>query len=214
MNSNKIHASTQKYLSECINKKYGKLTVLRFNGYVDRKDGKRSVVVFCKCECGNVIERPMVNIKRGHVLSCGCRHKKHGEGKTALYSIWNAMIQRCYHKYNKAYKNYGMRGITVCDEWLNDFLVFREWALTNGYGAGLEIDRIDNNRNYEPINCRFTTHLINNRNKRTNVISIEIAKKIRQYKIQNPSFTNTNIASFFGIPPHIVVDVLINKNWN
>jgi hypothetical protein len=96
------------------------------------------------------------------------RKQKHGEciGKgTKLYWVWHGMIQRIFYKNGKAYKNYGGRGISVCDEWLNPINFF-SWAKSNGYKEGLTIDRINNDGNYCPENCRFTTRHINNLNKR------------------------------------------------
>lgn len=81
-----------------------------------------------------------------------------------LYGIWCAMKERCYNSHNKSYVRYGGRGIIVCDEWKNDYLSFRSWANSNGYDEGLTIDRIENNGNYEPSNCRWVSTKIQNRN--------------------------------------------------
>lgn len=86
--------------------------------------------------------------------------------KTKLYRVWESMKARCYNCKRKDYPNYGGRGIKVCVEWKRQYRDFQIWALENGYKTGLELDRIDNNGNYEPGNCRFVTHAKNNRNKR------------------------------------------------
>lgn len=86
-----------------------------------------------------------------------------------LSSIWNGMITRCYNKKTDAYKNYGGRGVFVCDKWKNSFSEFAWWSVRSGYSDELQLDRIDNNLGYGPNNCRFTTATENNNNKRNNV---------------------------------------------
>ena len=131
----------------------------------------------CKCDCGNTIITPGAQMKNGNTKSCGCykndvaREKcyKHGLSKTKLNSILSAMNDRCTNKNNIGYKNYGARGITVCKEWRgeNGLVNFYKWAIENGYQKGLQIDRIDNDGNYEPSNCRWVTPKENLMNKRT-----------------------------------------------
>lgn len=91
---------------------------------------------------------------------------------TKLHCIWKQIKQRCYNKNNKNYKNYGGRGIKVCTEWqgVNGFLNFKSWSMNNGYKEGLSIDRINNDGNYEPANCRWVTDIEQANNKRQNVI--------------------------------------------
>lgn len=91
---------------------------------------------------------------------------KHGMTGTKLYNVFKDMKKRCYNNNNKDFKNYGLRGITICPEWLNNSSAFLKWALANGYTEGLQIDRIDNDGNYTPDNCRFVTPQINNCNQR------------------------------------------------
>lgn len=90
----------------------------------------------------------------------------HGLSKTKLYRIWVAMKRRCYETKNSHYKNYGARGVMVCQEWISDFLAFRTWAIAAGYADGLDMDRIDNNGSYTPSNCRFVTRSQNLCNRR------------------------------------------------
>jgi len=94
------------------------------------------------------------------------RSFKHGLRKHPLYSVWDGMTQRCTNQKTKAYKNYGGRGVVICDEWRGNFKPFYDWCLSNGWRKGLEIDRIDNDGNYEPSNCRFISHRLNNLNTR------------------------------------------------
>jgi len=86
----------------------------------------------------------------------------------ALYTVWYSMKQRCLNSNSLAYPNYGGRGITVCPEWMG-FDLFYEWATSNGYQQGLEIDRADNDKGYTPDNCRFVTPTVNANNKRSTV---------------------------------------------
>lgn len=101
--------------------------------------------------------------------SCGCWHEKHGDTGSRLYKCWQDMKARCEYKKDTNYHNYGGRGITVCEEWRNSYLKFKDWALKNGYTEKLTIDRIDVNGNYEPNNCRWVGFDIQANNTRANV---------------------------------------------
>lgn len=151
---------------------YGKLTVLERAG----SDKHRNAVWKCLCECGNIHYIDGRSLTTGHTKSCGCStglliseaktiNKEITAKYPRLYNIWVHMRQRCNNPNNKDYHNYGGRGITICNDW-NEFEPFLEWALDNGYEKGLEIDRINNDGIYEPHNCRWTTDLMQVRNRR------------------------------------------------
>ena len=131
----------------------------------------------CKCDCGNVVDVFAGNLTRGHTKSCGClriettieSHTTHNLVNHPLYIVWGSMKKRCTNPNCDAYHNYGGRGITICNEWLDNFKAFYDWAISNGYTSGLTLDRIDNDGNYEPSNCRWVdkaTQVSNRRNTR------------------------------------------------
>jgi len=107
---------------------------------------------------------------------------KHGGAHTKLYFVWAQMKGRCFNKKHKEYKNYGARGITVCQEWQTDYGVFWAWAKQNGYQEGLTLDRIDVNGNYEPDNCRWTNMHVQNANKRKSPRNTSGATGVYKYK--------------------------------
>lgn len=157
---------------EMIGRRFGRWEVLR-EAEVRYKNG--AICYHCRCDCGT--ER-IVNgerLRNGDSTSCGCYNreiitKPDAVYKERLYHVWNSMKNRCRCAKDKAYKNYGGRGIRVCDEWMHDYKAFKEWAYSHGYTDGLWLDRIDNNRDYSPENCRWATTKEQARNKRTTVL--------------------------------------------
>ena len=121
---------------------------------------------------------------------------KHGYYGTRLYGIFQQMKQRCYDKHSTNYKNYGGRGITICDEWKNNFENFYSWAVMHGYSDDLTIDRMDVNGNYEPSNCRWATKKEQARNKRTNKI-VEINGE-KHLVVEWAEITGLSIGCIYG----------------
>lgn len=135
----------------------------------------------CMCKCGNETIVTGDALTTGKTSSCGCKvyetkNQTHGLRHTRIYSIWCGMKKRCYNPAEKSYTRYGAKGITVCEEWLHDFMAFYKWSMDNGYTDKLTIDRIDNSKGYSPDNCRWITHAEQQRNK-SNVPIIEYCGK-------------------------------------
>lgn len=151
--------------------KFGFLTIL-FDLGTDKFYHRK---VWAVCECGNTTTVALSLLKSGKTKSCGClKHQTainnfttHGLVRHPLYGIWQGIKKRCYSVNELSYKDYGARGIVMCDEWKSDFLQFYNWAIANGWEKGLEIDRRENDGIYAPDNCRFVTRLINAKNKRS-----------------------------------------------
>lgn len=144
------------------------LTDVRFGRLVaierGPNDSKGKTVWKCRCDCGNEKYIRATSLQQGLIKSCGCL--RHGLRHTRLYTIWSHMQQRCENPKHNRYHLYGGRGISICPEWRNDFYVFYEWAMCNGYKDTLTIDRINPDGNYEPQNCRWATVSEQNRNRR------------------------------------------------
>lgn len=163
-------------------KKYNRVTIL----YVlsRREKGKQSRrKAYCKCDCGNEWLTCLHSIKVGKVMSCGCYHAeiaskllqincptiaKHNATKTPEYKCWQHIKERCYTITCKYYKNYGGRGVNVCDRWLDKENGFINFLADMGKKPfkHYSLDRINNNGNYEPLNCRWTSSKVQNNNTR------------------------------------------------
>lgn len=193
-------------MKNIIGKKFGKLTVLELhhkeqiyypNG---TKNGFRYYYL-CQCECGNkaVIRKDGLN----STVSCGCfrkeqaykaTFKKNNIRKSRIYKIYYKIKQRCYNKKFTFYKNYGGRGILLCNEWLNSFENFYNWSINNGYSDKLTIDRIDVNKNYCPENCRWVNMKTQQNNRRNN----------HYLKYNGKTKTLSEWGEVFGIKPRTI----------
>ena len=154
--------------------KYGKLLVLKEVEPYYSPSGGKHVQYLCRCDCGTEKIILREHLISGATQSCGCiRGRKESELhdviNSRIYRIWGNMINRCTNESNPAFRNYGARGIKVCDEWMT-FSNFYAWSTENGYSETLTLDRKDNNDGYNPQNCRWVDTVIQANNKRNNRI--------------------------------------------
>lgn len=177
-----------------------KKNFLTARGFTRLPNGRRAFL--CECDCGNMKAVEPTQWEQGIVKSCGCKHDElqressttHGHSGDRLYKVYVGMKQRCYNKNSTNYMNYGGRGIRICQEWLDDFMNFYQWAMKNGYDYNAErgectIDRIDVNGNYEPSNCRWVSEDIQTNNRRPRKEWKPRMKKMYEYNGRKCSLT-------------------------
>lgn len=165
----------QLFYNKLIGLKQGNITIIR----ILRTEKRVGKIWECKCNCGSVFEASTSSLITRKIQNCPkCSREKsnersrkqltkHGKANTRIHSIWSEMISRCTYKGDTSYHYYGERGISICSEWINDFMIFYEWAIKNGYKDNLTIDRINTNGNYGPLNCRWVTMKEQCKNRRT-----------------------------------------------
>lgn len=192
-----------------IGQRFGRLTVVG----EDKNNGQNKRMWICKCDCGKTKSKPIdtYSLTHGKVKSCGClyfesnkeRNKKHGLTHSRIYKVWCSMKNRCHCVGNIAFDNYGGRGIKVCQEWYNDFQAFYDWAMSHGYTDEKFIDRIDNNGDYCPQNCRWSTMKEQQNNRRNN----------RQIWYKNHLYTVSQLAEKLNLSRSALAWRLDN-GWN
>jgi hypothetical protein len=189
--------------------RFGRLVALRRNGH-----SRCAVVWECICDCGAVKNVNGTYLRDGTTTSCGCYHReaiairmtKHGfapAGKLKTeYNTYRGMILRCTNPNAPSYRNYGGRGITVCDRWRESFTLFLE-DMGLKPEKNYQLDRIDNDKGYSPDNCRWTTPTKNSNNRRNNVI----------IKCGGESKTLTEWANLVGVS-RSTIDSRIKRGWS
>lgn len=189
-----------------VGNRYNHLTVIERSDNV----GKGTATWKCLCDCGNYTIVRSGNLKSGAVKSCGCLlHTskptlKHNMSHTPLYQKWASIKRRCYTPSVKSYKDYGGRGIKMCEEWKNSFESFMQWALQSGYSDGLTIERKDNNGNYCPENCMWIPFNEQQKNRRM--------CQFISYKGETKTLTDW--CKTFNIPYKRVHNRIHNLGWS
>lgn len=183
----------------------------------------RNYICICK-ECGKEFHASHSLITThcaGSCKECKIKNRKNSNNQyygTRIYSIWRCMINRCYWKGHKQYKDYGGRGITICDQWRYNSIAFGDWAIANGYRDDLTIDRIDVNGNYEPSNCRWATRKEQAQNKREYASGRKTGGTYRRNKtlieINGESKTREEWCDFYGISKKTVEKRIYQLKWD
>lgn len=158
---------------------HSRLTAIKFGKTVVSVSGNKRRYVICECRCGKMTEINLNKITTGHTISCGCALSGCQKGIGVKYTVVNysirasygGMMARCYKKENKSFNNYGARGVVVCQEWINSYQAFLDWALANGWAKGLQLDKDIKGTGflYSPKTCCWTTQKENCNYRTTNV---------------------------------------------
>lgn len=220
MGANIFHnmADTLKSIEILVGKRFGRLTVIStFKKFYPNLNHNRTWVK-ALCDCGTEMQCIACALGRS-TNSCGCYSKEliaarsitHNLSHHPLYRIWVWMKQRCYNPKNPIYKHYGGRGIKMPEDWQTDFKTFYNWAIDAGWEKGLEIDRINNDGNYEPSNCRCVPHKINSRNTRRTKLTEEKVAKIRL--LHSEGVKQSEIANQFSIGRTSINNIIKNRSW-
>lgn len=192
--------------------KINRLTIIEETAPIVISNKPRRMVK-CKCDCGNICKVQLQCLFDGHTKSCGCLQKevvtkyskKHGlSDKHPLYQVWKNMKKRCLNPNATEYRNYGGRGICVCDTWAKDFKAFYDWAIDHGWTEDLTIDRIDVNGNYCAENCRWVDFKSQMNNMTRN----------HYVMFDEKTFTLSTLSEYLNIPYNIVRYRISRCKWN
>lgn len=201
-----------------IGKRFGRLTIVRLEA---RHRSNRKIFV-CRCDCGSECLKRYDHLKSGASKSCGClrdeairksldiqRNGATRDGKqTRTYRIWSGMKKRCFNHNCKSFKYYGARGISVCDRWME----YKNFLSDMGEAPeGMTLERSNNNRGYEPGNCRWATKTEQARNKRNVVLNEVIAAEIRS--LYGHGMTQADISRITGVSSASVSNIVLGKQW-
>lgn len=168
--------------------------------------------VVCKCDCGVIKDVLWQNFKRGRYQSCGCKRitPKPESRKSPIYGVYLKIKSRCYDQKEKAYKNYGGRGVKMCDEWLKDYENFYNWCIQNGWHKGLQVDKdkIGNGLLYSPDTCCLITPKENGRLKKSLKLSEKKAQEIRASRLPRK-----DLAKIYGVHVNTIKGVINREIW-
>lgn len=213
--------------NEYLGKTFGRLTVLEV-----AKTNKPRTYFRCRCQCGNESIVSLNSIQTKNTSSCGClaieTRKNNGHKlshmkydidtrKDDIYKTYCRMLRRCYWKDSKKHKKYYQdKGIKVCDEWKNDFMSFKKWAIENGYQKGLAIDRINPNDDYKPNNCRFITVSENSRRieHKKGVLCLSQTKKEEIYIKRDNGYKLKDLAIEYNVSLSTIKKLLYKERRN
>lgn len=183
-------------------REFGCLKVLGYSHY-DSQKKLNFIKVECK-KCGNIKNVGSNKLNKEYIYCGLCKDKSRITINKRIRRIYSNMKTRCYNSISNRYYCYGGRGIIVCDEWKNSFAKFQEWALNNGYSDDLTIDRIDNDGNYEPNNCRWIT-MAEQLDNKTNSTKFDLDGKL---------YTLRQISNIYGISYYNLVYRIKRQKWN
>lgn len=203
-----------RFNNELLGKRYTNLVIEKYLGFT-----KYEMNLLCRCDCGNEKVTTLSRLRGGHIKSCGCLFRKHcttfsvthGLSSHPIYHSWSGMLERCYNSNLKCYGRYGGAGVTVCQEWKDDFMAFYKWSMANGWSIGLEIDKdkIPYQKGipailYSPETCCFLTSEENNRYRESSFFL--------EYKGEIKPFAEW--CEIYGIKYHTLYKRIVTEKWD